>query len=529
MQQRNWNKPARQSPVALLIALLKGLRESGPLVLILVASFFFGQNDPEKKMKRSVATMGGIAVGVLFITFNKIMSYFFTRYWVEGSLLIVTHGIWSRQRTEIPIANISGLHRSQQWLHRITDTCRLRVETAGSNKTEWEADALSLADAEALQALLSSKMGTTINAATTITASEATLFRYQPADVLKLALTENHLQSFFLIVFFVLARLQDLKEYMGFDSMGYVQEQGSRLAATTQLIATVLFLGLLVAIAFSFVRVFFKFYAFELQQRGGIYVLSRGLLQTVHKSMPVQKVEYLTWKSNWLRLRLHLYLLRMHALAESDTETDTHMELPIPNRALLQQIINSYADKRPATDENATAFHVAGAYVYRQLLLYVLPVCTIAAIAIGWWYDWHALWVLLPLVYSIVHLWVWQRKFRLLVNEQSVEIRRGVWGVQQLLVRTERIVSVSLRSSPWQRRNGYASLVVQLPGEKWTAPFLRRSDAELLLNYLVAGIETEGRSLQNDTERGCKAVDNNNSIASFPTAEKEERRVEHRE
>jgi uncharacterized membrane protein YdbT with pleckstrin-like domain len=64
--------------------------------------------------------------------------------------------------------------------------------------------------------------------------------------------------------------------------------------------------------------------------------------------------------------------------------------------------------------------------------------------------------------------------------------------VQQLLVRCERIVSVSLRSSPWQRRHGYANLVLHLPGEKWTAPFLKRSDAEALVNFLVAAIETEG-------------------------------------
>ncbi|HMO32769.1 MAG TPA: PH domain-containing protein [Lacibacter sp.] len=92
-----------------------------------------------------------------------------------------------------------------------------------------------------------------------------------------------------------------------------------------------------------------------------------------------------------------------------------------------------------------------------------------------------------------MHLWVRQRKIRLLAKEQAVEMRHGVWGEQQILVRTECIVSVRQHSSPWQRRNGYANLVVHLPGEKWTAPFLQREEAEVLLNYLVACIETKGR------------------------------------
>lgn len=489
MQQRNWNKPTRQSPVALIMALLKGLRESIPVMLLLVASLFFKPAEAEQKSKRTLYTMVGILIGATLVSLNKILGYFFTRHWVEGPFLIVTHGIISRQRTEIPIAHITGLHRSQQWLHRLTGTCRLRVETAGSDTTEWQADALTLADADALQALLTSQIGTVTIAAAPNSTSESTLFRYNPTDVLKLALTENHLQSLFIIFFFILARLQDIREYLGFDSLGYVQEQGSRLAATTQLIATLLLFGLLVAVTVSFVRIFFKFYNFQLQQRNGIYVLSRGLLQTIHKSMPVQKVEYLSWTSNWLRLRLQMHLLRMHSLAESETEQDTHMELPVPNKMLLQQLIQSYVEQPPAADDNTIVFRVASAYVYRRLWVYVLPICTVASLAIGWWYGWHALWMLLPFTYAGIHLQVWQRKFRLLVNEQAVEIRRGVWGIQQLLVRTERIVSVSLRSSPWQRRKGYANLVLHLPGEKWTVPFLHRTDAEALLNYLVACIE----------------------------------------
>lgn len=489
MQQRNWNKPARQSPVALIMALLKGLRESVPLILLLLASLLFQQPEAQQKRNRSIATLVGIAIGATLISLNKLLGFFFTRYWVEGPFLIVTQGVISRQRTEIPIAHITGLHRSQQWLHRLTDTCRLRVETAGSDKTEWEADALTLADADALQALLTSQIGTTTIVATETISPETELFRYNTADVLKLALTENHLQSLFIILFFILARLQDIREYIGFDSLGYVQEQGSRLVATTQLIATLLLFGLLAAVAFSFVRICFKFYNFQLQQRNGIYVLSRGLLQTIHKSMPVQKVEYLSWKSNWLRLRMRMYLLRMHSLAESETEENTHMELPVPNKVLLQQLINSYVELHPATNDNTTVFRVAGAYVYRNMLIYVLPTCTVAGLAIGWWYGWQSLWMLLPFTYALVHLQVWQRKFCLRVHAQAIEIKRGVWGIQQLLVRTERIVSVSLRSSPWQRRRGYANLVLHLPGEKWTAPFLRRADAEALLNYLVACIE----------------------------------------
>ncbi|MFN4286250.1 MAG: PH domain-containing protein [Lacibacter sp.] len=492
MPQRNWNEPGRQSAVALLIVLLKALRESLPLVLLLLASLFFGQNAPEKKFNRSVATLVGVGVGVTIISINKIISYFFTRFWVEGPYLIVTSGLWSRKRTEIPIAQITGLHRSQQWLHRITHTCRLRVETAGSDKTEWEADALTLADAEALDALLHGQMATAAGTARQNEAGADTLFRYQPSDVVKLALTENHLQSFLIIVFFILARLQDLKEYLGFDSVGYVQEQSSRLAATAQFIATLLAGGLLLALAFSFVRVFLKFFAFELKQRGGVYVLSRGLLHTIHKSMPAQKVQYLTWKSNWLRLQLRMYLLRLHALAESQTEEETRMELPVPNAALLHQLLHSYVAPQPAADGGATVFRVAPAFVYRRMLLYVAPAGIVAAVPLGWWYGLQAAWILLPLVYALIHMWVWQHTFRLYVNSRAVEMRRGVWGVQQLLVRCERIVSVSLRSSPWQRRHGYANLVLHLPGEKWTAPFLKRSDAEALVNFLVAAIETEG-------------------------------------
>jgi putative membrane protein len=489
---QTWDKPRRPSPAIMLTGFLKGAKElAGYLLLILLTTFFKRRSagsDGNDEKKFPILLVAFLA-GMFIIVFQKFIEWYFTRYWVEGDKLVLTKGMLVKKRIELPLQKIQTIQLHQNMMHRLTGTSAVTMDTAGSENTEFEIEAIRTGDAQDLQQWVRSRQR---NWQAPLKRSDHAaphfLLSLGFTEFAKLCISENHLKSLALIAIFILGKVVDISQQFGFDSRGYISKQSSEFTLTFFSAGILLSIALVIAILFSSIRVMLRFYDYRLQQTKVAYEMGWGLFTRHRKTMPFEKVEFLTWWSNWLRQKMHLYVLRLHSLAESETEQAMQIQLPVTNRKMLSHISGTYIPELPA-DSGTQPAGIAKVYVYRKVLLVGLPLTMIVG-TIAWFYTgWHACWVLLWLIYFAFSQYTFYKNYRIWITEDAIQISRGIWGREQVVIYLHKIVSVTLHTSPYQRNNGYANLALHLPGKSWVIPYLPREQADYWADYITLKME----------------------------------------
>lgn len=486
-----WHKPQRPSPVIFLTGLFDMLKElGGYLVLFIVVSLLGKKQSDTAGPSTLYYSMAGLLAAMTLFKFQKLMAWFFTRYWVEKDKVILTKGMLVKSRVELPIEKIQTIQIKQNILHRLTSTCALTMDTAGSSTPEFAIEAMQLPIAMSLQQWLKAhkKIPDTVsNTPETDAIDTPTRMRLDAIGLLKLCISENHLRSLVIILFFIFGKLHELSQQLGLYNDEEIDAQIASFSPTMYAIATMLTVGLLVAIIFSTVQVLLRYYNYTIGMLPNTYQMNWGLFTRHHKTMPYSKVQFITWSANWLRSQMKLYILRLHSLADPIATEDLQIKLPVTSNAMLHNLLEPYG--YAANTDPQAVYGICKALVYRRLLLIGLP---IAALAMGslyaaqlsiWWLP------ILWLAYYAGAQWVFAQRYRIQFLPDMLHVKKGVWGQNHLLVHYTNVIHVSILSGPWQRSHGYANLRLHLPGMSWTIPFLKETDAKQIADFILFEIE----------------------------------------
>lgn len=490
--QQPWDKPRRPSPAIILTGFLKAAKElAGFLFLFLVSTFLRkGKSGSDgNEVEKFPWILLSFLAGIIIIVSQKAIECYFTRYWLEGEKLILAKGMLVKRRIELPLQKIQTIQIHQNFLHRLTNTCAITIDTAGSEKTEFEIEAIRTEDAQDLQQWVRSLQQETQPIEKNEENTEAKpLLQLGFNDFVKLCISENHFKSLALIALFVLGKAYDISQQLGFDTKGFISTQSSAFAVSFWSAGILLSMALGIAIIFSSIKVILRFYDYRLQQTKTAYEMAWGLFTRHRKTMPFAKVEFISWWANWLRQKMDLYVLRLHSLAESETKQAMHIQLPVTSKKMLTHLSGTYIPVLPA--ESGTAVSgIQMAYVFRKILMIGLPV-TLLAGGIAWFYvQWHACWVLIWLLYFTASQFVFYKNYRIWITEEAIQISLGTWGREQVVIYLHKIVSVILQTSPYQRSHGYANLELQLPGKTWVIPYLARGQADYWADYITLKME----------------------------------------
>lgn len=497
MLDNRWQHPTRLPKMALLFQGVRLLRQLWPLILLWGARALLVDSSSASKARVTANTwfiLGGIGFFVV-LQINELLRWIFFRYQLLDGELIVQSGWLSKQRTVIPLERIQAVHQQQNLLHRITHTCKLQIDTAGSGEEELSIEGLSLADAADLRALLhpvhanevvvhSAEDQSDITPAVEVAPTGSFAMRW--TDLLRLSLTENHLQTLLLVLVFLFGKMQDMKDYLGIDTMEWMVEQSDSVRLGMQAVALLALVGLGVTLAVSVIRVVLRYGGFDVQFQTEALQMQWGLLETRRKLVPRARIQQVSWKSNWLRQRLQLYVMRVHVLAESEGKEDMLLRLPISGRAAWKQVLDYYKD---VTGQPIGALHQPDLrWWIRRTWVFAFPAMLLLELAL---WLWAPLWTLVfPLVlwlYFAVSWWIWRKRFRGEVFADAYQVHRGVWGYQGSLVRLEHVQSVSIHQSPYMRANQLATIKMQVAGgNAIVVPYLREAEAIALLDYVVA-------------------------------------------
>jgi len=483
-KQFDWYTPQKLSPYAFLFIIGKVISQSWAFLLLFIGGKFL-------KKEKGIAELGMgyfilIIIGFIVVaSIPYVIQYLRFRIFIKGNDLIVLKGLFTKKIITIPINKIQSVHAVQSYLHRFTETCELKIETAGEEDTEVEIKAIDEEKAFALQELLKTKPATNDTIAT---AEPETILGVGFWDIIKLSISENHAKTFLLILAYLLTKMDDVRNLFGIDTAKTINQEADKINYTTNIILAFTVTVLVITLIVSFIRVLLRYYNMKLKISEKGFETEWGFLQTQRKLLIKENIQSISWKNNLLQKILGIKILRVFMAGEKLTNPKVWIRLPIMRERLLAQISSIYQSIWPS--QVAPANGIDTSYKWRNTLIIVTPLAVTAAVIVYFKSPWLTLIPLTVLIYFTISNIILQHNYTFWFHQNSIQIIKGVWGREQTLLNFKNVQHVVIKTSPFLRAHHLCTLVLHSAGEEpFTIPYIPVAQANYIANWCLVRVE----------------------------------------
>lgn len=482
-RQTDWSQPQRQSWAAVLIVLYKLIIRMAKVLWPLLVFYLF------KNKSNRFDSFEMMIVGIsAFSLLGSVVEFIYFRFYIQQNDLIIKSGFITKKTTSIPLDKIQAVHIEQTWLHNLLNAARLSFDSAGSEKIEVKIDAIDKREAEAFKRfILHSRPDVEVETQTH--PKEDVLIKLSGQDLFKLSISANHLEAFLLMLAFFLSAIEQLKEVLNLEYSRFVSWAASFNSSPVGLLLAGIVAALLVSVIISTVRVLIRYYDFRISRSVKGFLIHAGLINIQEKLVPFGKVQYISWKANWIRQRMGLYLLNFHAIGYDDIQEKLRIKVPITNPAMIPLLLEQYHPLLPV--DQLTPVRIHPAYIPRRILMRGLVPAVVLAAAGFYFFGWNVLWLTAWVIISAINAALFQRKFRLWRDTEALQIRKGLLGREELVLRWDMIQSVSLEQSIYQEGRDLATVYLYTAGGAVNLPYIKVEQAREIINYALYKIEVQ--------------------------------------
>lgn len=487
MRPFDWQLPQRQPAEGLLVLALRIvvrlLKILWPVALAMIL------NSPEKEPTPGISRIEWIAMGVGAITVaGTLLQFYFFKFYLKDERLVIKKGWLKKEELTIPLESIQTVHLSQGPLHQVLGIVQLSVNTAAAQKTEVTIDALRKPMAEALRSQLLQKKPAAPPEDGSIEEPPAAtpLLQLGDRDIIKLALTANHLEAFFILGFFSFGLLNDLSDAGG----KTINDIGKQLP-TASLFSNGFFLAglLLVVLLFSTGRVFFRYYGFTVFPSAKGLQVNSGIMHVKERLLPAAKIQYVSWQANWMRRLFRIWMLEYHTAGddEASERNQQQFKIPVTQQEALLPLAAQYCT--PPSTQGLKPVTRHPSVVWRSFFIMGWLPAMVAGLAVWvisqqrWW--WLMFWPMVTGLYAYLA----QQKFRLWVTGDVAYIQSGHLGLEYTLLKWQSVQMVSVSQSLFQKRRGLATLHITTAANTISIPFIAADAAWQIANYALAKAE----------------------------------------
>jgi putative membrane protein len=410
------------------------------------------------------------------------------RYRLTRDALIIDSGVLQKQHRVIPFASVQNVQMRATALQRMLGLASVSVETAATGlSAEAELAVLGRSDAEALRREIFARRALERPEIPTAVADETVLVQLDSRDLALAGATANHAGLIAAALAGVIQFLDDLPflDWPGrFAATLMPQDVGSAVVTVLVLLALLVVAGWIVSIVGSVVR----YHGFTLTLRDERLHKQHGLLSRLESMIPLRRVQAIRVEESILRRPLQLASVRSatagtagRAHEPSGTQTLTPITRAPGIAPLVRSILPDVAyDRIPLIPVHKRSR-------LRAFTRYAVGLLLIAA-STALWEPSIALGAALLLVPAWL-LATWQYRCRgYAVEAGYVLARNGVLNRVTWLVPERKLQTVHVRESPFQRRYGLASVLLDTAGGGGRAMIhdLAYADAVRVVNSLRA-------------------------------------------
>ena len=465
------SEPKRLHPLTPFFDLiLFGRQLAAPIVVALVA----GRDSDGGQLLFAVPVLLGTLYGAL--------RWWRFTYAFDGAHLVIDEGVLTRKRRVIPVDRVQQVELHAKLRHRLLGVTVLRVDTAGGGgDAEVDLSVVSVAEAARLRSILVPQAGGRVDGADGTApmspASDAdVLVRLSVWQLAIAGMTGSELALMLTFVGWMIQLVDDLSVDVLEDLDGRLTAPSSAAgfagAALTVLVA---WLGLAALAGVV------KHFGFEMRREGVDLRVRRGLFDQREASMPFRRLQAVVVVQSIARRALGLasVVLQSGGQATSSSGGVSRIDVPLLTAGDVEPLVRqllptpggwSLAGLRshpPAARRRAVVRRVVvlgGAAVGPAVLLGGAEGVALVSLAV------------------VVAAVAGELAYQGLGHASSggiVTARAGGVARRTAVVPAGKVQSSRLRSSPFQRRAGLATLTIDVAG-KGPAPTIRDGDADEL-------------------------------------------------
>ena len=453
---------------------LAAVREAGRRALLVGSSVLFFTT-----MAATTLHVGDVGLALLLTPVGALLGAVYGAayhlrfsYELDGGTLAIQSGVLSRTDRAIPLQRVQNVDLRQSLLQRLLGLAVVRVETAGGGQTEAVLDFVSRGEAERLQRGIRSGTRTTTEPDEAGPAPSP-LFELGDVELGLYALTSFRPRSVLVLL---------LAAPVGLGAAGNVLLQAaaplggpsslapSALASVAGVVLAFVgaLLAVLTSIALSSLYTLVGYYGFALTRVEDDLVYERGLVRRYSGSIPLSKVQMLTVSEHVLARRLGYAGLRVETAGYSrggdggrgrGGSSRPDSAVPLATRERASSLARSIEPFGPLEFERPPK-RARRRYAARYLAVVLLLTALLygVGVLVGDLAYWPAPLLFLPFVPVAAHeKWV-NRGYH--VGPEHVAVRDGFWRRTTRIVPYDRLQTVDVRRTVFQRRLDLASLVV---------------------------------------------------------------------
>jgi putative membrane protein len=418
---------------------------------------------------------------------GSLVKFFFFRFYILNEELVIKKGWLKKEVVVVPLQKIQTVHIEESFLHNALGIVKLSVDTAGSSNTEVTIDALRRSMAKALQAQLDAKEYKEDE--NNLKLTSIPILSLSGKDLLKLSLSANHVEAFFIMLSFGFGIYDNLRSI----NESFVNQATGLVPRSSFLIVTILIgMVLIITVLISTIRICLKFYGLSVTRIPSGFYIKAGLTNVKERLVSFQKIQFISWRANWIRKQLGLWILEYKIAGADDIKNKMKVEVPVTRYGYISTLVDYY-HAVPET-ESLTYVRIHPSYFWRRLLLVgLLPALILISVTWQWWGYGSLFFLALPLFIG-VKSFLLQKRFKLYANEDVVYIDKSAYGTERILLKWFKLQSVVLKQSLYQQKKRLATLVLYTAGGSISIPYISLEAAREIVNYSAYQVEHENKA-----------------------------------
>ena len=453
-------------------------------------------------------------VFIIPIALSAVLQYVVFRYRLEEDELVVRDGILTRTERHIPYARIQNIDLVQNPLHRLLKVALVRVETASGQKPEAIIRVLSLDAVEEMRAHVFEGR-TTVDQADDGAASDVIL-RLPARELAKLGIVSN---KGLVVVGAAVGLLWQrnswwsdeeavLESYLGTAPQwleGFAT--GPMFLVVLSLLGVVMLVVVLLRL-FSIAWFLVQLHGFTLRQHEEDLRAEYGLFNKISRNIPTPRIQTLITTESPIHRWFGRRSVELRTVGGGGEDLDIGLEGAAP-KAKSQWLAPMLPTERvpelvtqvlPEVEIRNLAWEPLAPRAWRRVFnrgLFAVALLTgPATLLLG---AWAAAFVVPAAAAAYLHSRLTMKHSGYSLTAWGVVFKNGWWDRTMKIVRYAKIQTVSQRETPFDRRNGMASVRVDTAGAEKVGytidiPYLERDTATDIARRLYA--ECSGREFR---------------------------------
>ncbi len=498
MNDFDFSSPSRQSAKGVLVLFglntYKFIKRSITLLLVFAYSLFQKGSVFGFSINKLILLLIGV---ILVLLVKAILKYLNFTFYISKDDFHLSTGILKKETVLIPKSKIQNVYIKQNVLQQLINVVQVNVETAGDKSTEISIAALHREKAMQLKAaLFSNREAIQLEDTneTEITAAESNVFF--KASIKKLLLegvSQNHLQSFFIIIATIAGLYTNFKDlikqfkWQNYFGDWFVMDKESFLK-TLVLNAFIFVILIIVTFLVSLIKTVIVNYNLKVVDNNKTIEITKGLFNKVSLNLVPSRIQNIQITTNRIKQYFGLHTMNFKQAMVTKKE-QKHFAIIGLGKQQIQYLVQRLYNKYNKELEQHKPEH----YYKRILILKTIPVIVIingiSFLAIDH-YFWLVNIVLIPYIIIAIY-WRYKKAYYALDDVYLSIGSGGLLSTTKELLEIHKIQTVSITQSIFQKRRHIASVKVATSSKVVTIPFVKTEEAKTITNYLLYKVESQ--------------------------------------